>query len=402
MKMQELKRGLSRLLPALLVVMVVAFGWAGSAAASCKSPLIQTVDGCTQPSVVTQELTRIVKGDKQASKLQAVIARVDIDGKPLLRRAFGNSQTGVPARPDMNFRIGSMTIPILSMSFYQLRDEGKLKLNYPISTWLPELPRASEIDLRMLMNNTSGYLDWIQGNTPFLNEVLADPFRTWTGNELLTTALDRGFACDPGTCFNYAHTNYLILGSILRKIGPEYVVPELKRRVLRPLDMDLVFSRLAPIPKPELSAFTVDRNIFEESTGWSPSWGLGNGMLATASIDEVAKLAKGVLSGKTLSPASRKDMVKQYGPDIAPDSTKIYFAQGVIMAHGWRRQNPFFNGYMGNVAWFPKGKIGVSLEATTGKNTTAGDGVNVTDEILVDIAAYLTPNNSPSLTPPPG
>ena len=33
------------------------------------------------------------------------------------------------------------------------------------------------------------------------------------------------------------------------------------------------------------------------------------------------------------------------------------------MVNGWRRQNPFFNGYMGNVAWFPHRRIAVSLVA---------------------------------------
>ena len=369
-------------------------------AASCNSRSISTADGCRQPAAVSRELTRIVTSIKRENRLQAVIARVDISGQRLLRRGFGESQTGVPATPNMNFRIGSMTIPVLTSTIYQLREEGLLKLSDPISNWLPGIPRASQVTVRMLMNNTSGYLDWVQGNVPFQEAIDADPFRMWTERELLETALNRGFACEPGACFSYAHTNFLLLARVLRQADPgPTVVRQLRQRFLRPLGMDMAFSRLAPIPPPTLGAYTVDRDVFEQSTGWSPSWGLGNGMLATTSIDNVSKLARGILSGRQLSPWARKDLVRQYAPGIGPNPDRAYFAQGLIMANGWRRQNPFFNGYMGNVAWFPKRRIAIALIGTTGLETPTADRGNVTDEILDDIAAYLTPSNPPALPP---
>ena len=366
---------------------------------NCPRALISTADGCLSQDAVSGALDQIIRGVRSESHLKAVIARVDVAGQPVLRRAYGQSQNGVPATPLMNFRIGSMTIPALTTVFYQLRDEGRLKLSDPVSNWLPNIPRSSQVSLRMLMNNTSGYLDWVQGNVPFQDAIDANPFRIWTERELLDTALGRGFACDPGSCMNYAHTNYLLLARVLRRIAPDTtVVRQLRRRVLEPVGIRMAFSRLAPIPAPVLGAYTLERGFFEQSTGWSPSWGLGNGMLATTSIDNVAKEAVGVLSGRTLSPASRRDMVKQYSPGIGPDPSRVYFAQGLIMVNGWRRQNPFFNGYMGNVAWFPHRRIAISLVGTTGIKTT--ETANVTEEILSEIGAYLTPGNPPTLPAP--
>lgn len=366
---------------------------------NCPRALISTADGCLSQDAVSGALDQIIRSVRSESHLKAVIARVDVAGQPVLRRAYGQSQNGVPATPLMNFRIGSMTIPALTTVFYQLRDEGRLKLSDPVSKWLPNIPKSSQVSLRMLMNNTSGYLDWVQGNVPFQDAIDANPFRIWTERELLDTALGRGFACDPGSCMNYAHTNYLLLARVLRRIAPDTtVVRQLRRRVLEPVGIRMAFSRLAPIPAPVLGAYTLERGFFEQSTGWSPSWGLGNGMLATTSIDNVAKEAMGVLSGRTLSPASRRDMVKQYSPGIGPDPSRVYFAQGLIMVNGWRRQNPFFNGYMGNVAWFPHRRIAISLVGTTGIKTT--ETANVTEEILSEIGAYLTPGNPPTLPAP--
>jgi len=279
-----------------------------------------------------------------------------------------------------------MTIPVLTTVVYKLRDEGRLRLNDPISRWL-DVPRARLVTVRQLMNNTSGYRDWIQGNQDFVDALYRNPFRKWTQAQLQRIALGRGFACEPGTCFSYAHTNYLLLGRIVRAVAPEKSLKAHLREVLG--DIDLRFSRLAPIPGPALSAYTPERGFFEESTGWSPSWGLGNGMLATATIDDVAGIARQVLSGRTLPAASRRDLVRRYPPVTG----RIHFAQGLVAGNGWRRQNPYFNGYMGNVAWFPQRRIAVALMGTRGRKTTE-DG-NVTNAALGLIADYLTPNNDP-------
>src|SRR5690606_41739751 len=47
---------------------------------------------------------------------------------------------------------------------------------------------------------------------------LADPFRQWTPAELIDLGLSRPMKCVPGTCFAYAHTNFVILGEVLAKV----------------------------------------------------------------------------------------------------------------------------------------------------------------------------------------
>ena len=54
----------------------------------------------------------------------------------------------------------------------------------------------------------------------------ADPFRAWTTDELLRYAVDEPLLYEPGTNWNYAHTNYVLLGLALEKAtGQE--MPEL-------------------------------------------------------------------------------------------------------------------------------------------------------------------------------
>jgi CubicO group peptidase (beta-lactamase class C family) len=110
--------------------------------------------------------------------------------------------TGVPTNLRMHFRIGSIAIPYVIDLLLQLQDRGRLSLDDPVSNWLPGLPNADRVTLRMLANTTSGYADWIQEDPDFINTLHAGVFRQWRTEELLEIALARPRLCEPGTCFH--------------------------------------------------------------------------------------------------------------------------------------------------------------------------------------------------------
>src|SRR4051812_39112447 len=70
-----------------------------------------------------------------------------------------------------------------------------------------------------------------------LEELYADPFRAFTGRQLLAIAFSRPMAFPPGTNWGYAHTNYVILGQILEKIGGKPLATLLCHKVLDPLGL---------------------------------------------------------------------------------------------------------------------------------------------------------------------
>lgn len=380
---------------AVLCLWTFAAPYADAKVRDCPSPKIATSAGCQAPRAVERRLRSIVRDSKKETRAKALIVRVDVDNRTLLRRALGASQAGVKARPHMRFRVGSMTVPALTSVAFQLQDEGRLKIGDSIGRWLPELPRARRVTIRMLMNNTSGYRDWIQGNEDFVERLYANPFRFWHENELLRVALGRGFECEPGSCFNYAHTNYLILGRLLEKVTGKSTAANLRQRILRPLQMASTnLSRRAPIPGPALHSYTTERGVFEDATTWSPSWTLGNGVVASASIDDVARLAKGVLSGRTLSRQSRRQLVKRSGPFLGSPRPDVYFAQGLVVNNGWRIQNPYLNGYMGAVAWLPGKRISIAVVATRGAKAPPDADANLGTAALAAIANYLRPGRN--------
>ena len=143
--------------------------------------------------------------------------RVTVDGKEVITKAYGESMTGVPATVDMHFRNGAVAISYVSTLLLVLVDEKKLALDDKASKWVPEIPHSDEVTLGQLAQMTTGYTDYVIGNAEVDAMLYTDPFRQWTPEELLQTVTSKPLLYPPGTNWNYAHTNYLILGLALEK-----------------------------------------------------------------------------------------------------------------------------------------------------------------------------------------
>src|SRR5207249_690153 len=125
---------------------------------------------------------------------------------------------GVPATTAMHFRNGAVAFTYLGTLLMKFVDEHKVKLDDTIDRWMPKLPEANKVTLKMLANQTSGYPDY-ETDPAWLAAFIADPFHIWTFEERLKYAFSRPIQFAPGTNWSYAHTNFMILGEILSKIG---------------------------------------------------------------------------------------------------------------------------------------------------------------------------------------
>ena len=247
--------------------------------------------------------------------LRAVIVRVLVDGQEIITRAYGESMTGVPATTDMHFRNGAVAISYVSTLLLMLVDEKKVGLDDKVSKWLPDIPHSDEVTLGQLAQMTSGYTDYVIGNTEVDEQLYADPFRQWTTDEILASVTSKPLLYAPGTNWNYAHTNYVILGLALEKITGKKMQDVLQEKVLGPLGLTNTTDPGTPaIPEPALHAFTSERRsqlgipadtpFYEESTYWNPSWTITHGAIQTSNIFDVAETAVGIGTGKLLSPES--------------------------------------------------------------------------------------------------
>jgi methyl acetate hydrolase len=112
-------------------------------------------------------------------KIPAAVAVVASGGSIVYEGGFGARDSASGVKPDANsiFAIASMTKPVTSVAAMQLVEQGKLKLDEPISRYLPQLaklqvltgfdpqsgkpllrPAMKQVTLRRLLTHTSGFV----------------------------------------------------------------------------------------------------------------------------------------------------------------------------------------------------------------------------------------------------
>src|SRR4051794_1572130 len=204
-------------------------------------------------------IAEIVENAMKTEHLRAVIVKVTQDDKVVMSQAFGESLTGVPATTAMHFRNGAVAFAYLGTLLMEFVDEHKVRLDDTIDRWMPTLPEANKVTLKMLVNQTSGYPDY-ETDPKWLAAWTADPFHIWTYDERLKYAFSRPMIFEPGTNWSYAHTNFMILGEILSKIGGKPLDTLLSEKVLVPMGLkNTTASQTSEIPSPVLHAFDSER-----------------------------------------------------------------------------------------------------------------------------------------------
>src|SRR5206468_1014367 len=193
--------------------------------------LLRSASAATPQSEQASAIANIVQKAMKTEHLRAVIVKVTQGDKVVISQAFRDSMTGVPATTAMHFRNGAVAFSYLGTLLMEFVDEHKVKLDDTIERWMPDLPQANKVTLKMLANQTSGYPDY-ETDPKWLDAFIADPFHIWTFDERMKYAFVHPVQFDPGTNWSYSHTNFMILGEILSKIGNKPLDVLLREKVL--------------------------------------------------------------------------------------------------------------------------------------------------------------------------
>ncbi|MEV6595553.1 serine hydrolase domain-containing protein [Actinoplanes sp. NPDC051346] len=187
----------------------------------------------TRHAGIQQDLDRLASVDKLPGALASVRSR---DGHTRHYTAgVADLETKREMPVDAEIRVGSNTKTFTAVAVLQLVGDGKVDLEAPVDTYLPNLVRGEGIDGRVitvhqLLQHTSGlpnYTD-IMGADFF-------PFQHtyYQPRELLDIALAQKALFAPGAEWRYSNTNYLLAGLIIEKVTGRPLTEVLTDRVIR-------------------------------------------------------------------------------------------------------------------------------------------------------------------------
>ena len=169
------------------------------------------------------------------SDLPGLVVGIAHHGKLLYRRGFGlaSMETSIANTPRTRMRIGSTSKHFTSMLALLLAEDGKLDLEAPIRTYIPELTGPDgDPTLRQLLQHRGGsrcYLD-----VGFVSRGLSVPA---TGTALATQVRQSCRNFEPGTAMIYNNGGYQLVSIAIERVGGAPFEEQLKQRLFDPIGM---------------------------------------------------------------------------------------------------------------------------------------------------------------------
>ena len=132
------------------------------------------------------------------------------------------------------FQLASVSKVITGIGVLLLYEQGKLKLDQPVTDFLPNFP-FKNVTIRHLLSHRSG----IPNYTYFCDVFLKDQNTVLSNQDILDVIVKHEPKCylKPNTRFNYSNTNYVLLALIIEKISNQNYSDFLKQKLFIPLGM---------------------------------------------------------------------------------------------------------------------------------------------------------------------
>lgn len=341
------------------------------------------------PAIATlrQKVDGALNSALKENRLVGAVVLISRDGKLVYQKAtgFADRERKQPMKLDTVFRLSSVTKPIVSTAALALVDRGTMKLDDPVTKYLPtfqpRLPNGNvpEITLRELLTHTSslGYKFQEKAEGPYHKVGVSDGFddvRVSLDENLkrISTVL---LHAEPGSEWRYS-VSIDVLGAAIEQATGKSLQAAVAELVSTPLGMkDTAFStknasRLAvpyynaePAPKPMADPQAIP--FGDSELVYSPSRALdqtafpsgGAGMVGTAPdvlklLEAIRKGGAPVLKPDTAASMMQNQIGKLTGPMpglgfgyggaivVAPDAAQTPQSPGTwmwggIYGHSW-------------------------------------------------------------------
>jgi CubicO group peptidase (beta-lactamase class C family) len=216
-----------------------------------------TLQGVDQSSLA--KIAPALQGVIDAGDLSGFVTLIWRGGEELQFNALGHRDidAGLPMTRDTLFRIASMTKPVTSVAALMLMEEGKLRLEDPITKWMPEFadmkvlkdaqgpvedtyPSPRDITVEDLMTHRAGLAYGFTSIGPIAyahQRALGDVLTNDMGSDAWLAALGGlPLSYPPGERFHYSHATD-VLGFLVGRVSGMDFRDFLFKRIFEPLGM---------------------------------------------------------------------------------------------------------------------------------------------------------------------
>jgi CubicO group peptidase (beta-lactamase class C family) len=339
--------------------------------------------GAAQTPALPNALDRFIRAELTRQQIPGMSVAVLRGDSVVLARGYGyaNVEHRVPATDSTVYEVGSVSKQFTAAAIVLLSDQGRLRLEDPITRYLPEGSAVwSGVTIRHLLTHTSGIpqdttLDWR---------------RDYSESELSRSAATQPLEFLPGELESYSSTGYALLGIIIHRVTGVFWGDFVRDHIFRPLgmrtarvnsDVDIVPNRAA--------GYYLENDTLKNREWASPSINTASDCCLSFTVRDLAQWAIGLNHGKVLS---RAGLEMSWTPvRLNNGGTFPYgFGWNLTQQRGYRRigHSGAWRGFQATIQRYPDFDTTVIVLANLAQASAEG--------MALGIAGLL----QPALTPP--
>ena len=249
---------------------------------------------------------QIIRTDLSERNLPGMSVAVGVGSNIVWAEGFGwaDLEQRVPVAPDTRFRIGTASTVLTSAAVGLLLDEGRMKLDDEIQTYVPAYPQKPwPVTLRQLMGHVAGVRNDGGDEGPLLS---AHCERTVEG---LQAFAERSLLFEPGTQYRYSSYGWILVSAAVEAAGDEPFLRFMRKEVFEPLGMDDTEADSATESMPDRAMSYFPRFAADPRYGPDPMRPIDHSCYAGASVfvstpSDLVRFGMAINGGRLLQPAT--------------------------------------------------------------------------------------------------
>lgn len=253
----------------------------------------------SQAPIDVERVDREVLAYLTKAKVPGCAVAIVRNGDIVLSKGYGlaDLKADLPVTSNTVFRIGSVTKPFTATLVLQLVEQGKVKLDAPISAYVKGLPEnVKRITVRQFLGQTSGLANYTA--LPEFDKLVAQPT---TNPKIIALAAKAKTAFPPGKDWQYSNTNYVVLGALIESVtGKSFAEAVRQYAASRKLESTRVFELKPDTKMDRATGYQLEAGKVVKSGPLDPTWPSSAGAIES-NLDDLVQWLTGP-GGRGLKP----------------------------------------------------------------------------------------------------
>ena len=315
------------------------------------SQLVLRTAGLAALSLLLGSTLAAQSGARYDRQIQAYVHNGDFsgsvlvarDGRIVFQKSYGmaNHEWGIPNSDKTKFHVASVTKTFTAAAILQLERAGKLKLDDPLSKYIPDFLNGERITIEQMLTHTSGLLDFYS-----LPEYPLRKYQKVTLPDLVAWVKTKPLDFFPGSKSSYSNTGYAFLAYIIEQVSGKPYEQFLTEEILKPAGMK------------DTGAFRDDTIIANRATGYQPAFD-DHGLRNAPAYDKTILTGSGSLYSTTADLYEWCRVVEANKFFNVHDPSRAYGwgARETKTKHKYIEQSGRDPGFSSHIAVFPEDRL---------------------------------------------